>query len=116
MYAAVLAKTCMLVGKQMKANPGKADARENKAKHDVAVMANENVCAGSNNQVPEFMQEWSRHAGPKAVCVRAGLGSFNRMQCGTGHMCLTIVALADSWTWLLEPESIEPEHMICSTS
>ena len=60
----------------MKANTGKADARENKAKHDVAVMADVNMYAGSNNQVPEFMQEWSRHAGLKAVCVRAGYGSL----------------------------------------
>ena len=65
----------MLVGKQMAANPGKADARENKAKHDVAVVADVNMCAGNNKQVPEFMQECSRHAGQKAGCVRAGLGS-----------------------------------------
>ena len=29
-------------------------------------------------------------------------------------MCLTIVNLADSWPWQLEPESVELEHMICS--
>ena len=46
----------------MKANTGKADARENKAKHDVAVMADENMCAGNNNQVPEFMQEAPRRS------------------------------------------------------
>ena len=29
-------------------------------------------------------------------------------------MCLTIVTLADSWPWQLEPESVKLEHMICS--
>ena len=54
----------------MKANPGKADARENKAKHDVAVVADENMRA-----IKTYSQR--RHAGQKAVCVRAGLGSSN---------------------------------------
>ena len=53
----------------MKANTGKADARENKAKHVVAVVTSENMCAIITKCQNSCRR---RHAGRKAVCVRAG--------------------------------------------